>query len=59
MRDAVLLPSVGHNSSSIMSAPTSSGCSGDGDSVGAALSCGGRAAPILHRSLPSRLWTLV
>ena len=26
MCDAVLLPSVGHNSSSIMSAPTSSGC---------------------------------
>ena len=52
MCDANLLPTVGHNSSSIMSAPTSSGCSGDGDSVGAAPSCGGRAAPILQSSSP-------
>jgi len=59
MCDANLLPTVGHNSYSIMSAPTSSGCRGMGDLVGAVLSCGGRAAPILQRSSKSRLRRLV
>ena len=43
------VPSERHNESKIMSAPTSSGVSGDGDSVGAALSREVRAAPILYR----------